>query len=196
MCRYAGKTYKWHFVCFDCRKQFKRPPLVDVLAQKGTLGTYQRLLQAHRNPTQRARAERASGTTLESMEQSYRDFVSKCPQCRGEMADLGKDFKPPRMSAVHAWERLHAMYRIGRVWHTCGCDGPGYIPTSKTDYLAYLRDHIAAFSENMKEAEVVPGLDPAYRRERVQHWTSLVRKVKAELEVTGSRVGRRRASAA
>ena len=31
MCRYAGKTYKSHYVCFRCRKSFKQISSSDIL---------------------------------------------------------------------------------------------------------------------------------------------------------------------
>lgn len=31
MCRYAGKIYKSHFVCFRCRKSFKQTHSSDIL---------------------------------------------------------------------------------------------------------------------------------------------------------------------
>lgn len=195
MCRYGFKKYKRHFVCFECRKQFKRPPLEDVLADQGTLDTYLRLLKASSN-ARRARIEQAVGTTREAMERDYRELVFKCPQCSSAMADLGLDFKPPRSSAAHAWERLKAVYRIGVAWHTCGCNGPGYIPINQTDHAAYLRERLATFTDRMKSAMVEPGREPAERQDRVRYWSDRVEKVQAELVASGTRAGRRRAGAA
>jgi hypothetical protein len=196
MCRYAFKKYKPHFVCFECRKQFKRPRLEDVLAEKGTLDTYLRLLRA-RSRSRSAKVEQESEATLESMAREYRALVSRCPQCAREMADLGLDFKPPRSSATRAWERLRALYRMGdRAWYTCGCNGPGYIPINQTDHAAYLRERLATYTDRMNSVMPEPALEAAYRQKQVRYWADLVEKVKAELAESGTRAGRRRAGAA
>jgi hypothetical protein len=172
MCRYAGKNYKRHFVCFACRKQFKRPQLTEVLEQQGTLDTYLLLLQSQKRAT--ARAE------LESIEADYRALIGKCPQCGAAMADLGMDFKPPRSSAIRTWQRLQGMYRLGRTWQTCGCDGPGYIPIDQTDYAAYLRSCLKLYTKRLKEVERGVA-EPAERKQQGQYWSGRIQKIQAVL---------------
>ena len=43
MCRYAQKTYKPHFACFECRKSFKQAPFEDKLLKEGLLKHYNEL---------------------------------------------------------------------------------------------------------------------------------------------------------
>jgi len=66
LCRYAYKTYKPHFVCFRCRKQFKRPPVRDVLEQLGKLDAYEKLLRVFHRPVLRAALEQRLGTTIDA----------------------------------------------------------------------------------------------------------------------------------
>jgi hypothetical protein len=113
MCRYVHKIYKPHYVCFACRKQFKRPPIEDVLALQGKLWQLRLLRGAHFRAGKRAEAERRTGTSLEALSATYRATISKCPQCRRSMAHLGLDFKPPPSSAVRVWARIHAVHRLG-----------------------------------------------------------------------------------
>ena len=97
MCRYAGKRYKSHFVCFHCRKQFKRPPVEDVLAQRGTLEKYQRLLAAHLNPLRRERAERSAGTTIGVLRAKY--WTDRIDKVQAEVAaGTGGALGEPRAS--------------------------------------------------------------------------------------------------
>jgi hypothetical protein len=37
MCRYAGRPYKEHYACFDCRKAFKRASQEDVAEREGAV---------------------------------------------------------------------------------------------------------------------------------------------------------------
>ncbi len=181
MCRYAYKTYKPHFVCFECRKQFKRPPLTDVLRQQGRIETYKLLQEnARRSPTRLARAEQSTKTTLDALGQEYRKLVSRCPQCGAAMADLGLDFKPPRASAARAWARLRTMYRLDHTWHTCGCSGPGFIPTDATDYAEYLAQRERVFSGRIRSAQRKSTVAPAVRAAEVRYWTRLLEQVRAE----------------
>jgi hypothetical protein len=107
------------------------------------------------------------------------------------MADLGMDFKPPRSSAIRTWQRLQAMYRIGRTWQTCGCDGPGYIPINQTDYAAYLRSCLKLYTKRLKDVERAVEIEPAQRKQQAQHWSGRIEKVQAVLatrRATGPRV--------
>ncbi len=72
MCRYVNKVYKSHFACFNCRKTFKESYSRDFL-------------------------DKQQGIAIESA-----DFleVRVCPQCKGEMFDMGFDFKAPKQSEI------------------------------------------------------------------------------------------------
>ena len=34
---------------------------------------------------------------------------------------------------------IAGIYRLGHAFQTCGCDGPGFIPSNKTEYRLYLQ---------------------------------------------------------
>jgi hypothetical protein len=182
MCRYAFKTYKPHYVCFDCRKQFKRPPLSDVLSQQGRLELLRRFERTYSSKAKRVELERSSGTTLDALKADYRKLISRCPQCKRTMVDLGLDFKPPSITAVRSWKRLRTMYTLGHAWHTCGCNGPGFIPTDATSYAEYLDARARTFAKNIRSALRSRTLDPAARAREVRHWAELLAAVQEELE--------------
>lgn len=191
MCRYAFKNYKPHFVCFECRKQFKRPPLVDLLRQSGQASLFERL---ERYPSRAllARAERAAGVTLDKLRSDYRATVSKCPQCGSVMADMGLDFKPPPTSAVRAWARIRGLLKVGFYWHTCGCSGPGYIPTNATDYEAYLGQRAKLFASRLKSARRSKSLDAAARAREGRHWSELLDAIVVEQRRANPQAAQRR----
>lgn len=150
MCRYAFKTYKVHFVCFACRKQFKRRALEDFCRDQGTLPVLHELWRAHHDPAERKRVETERRTTLDALRAAHIARVGTCPQCAGPMANMGLDFKPPPASATRAWSRLAATLRLHHRWITCGDDGPGWIPTDATDFAAYLAMCAARFAEGLR----------------------------------------------
>lgn len=44
------------------------------------------------------------------------------------MADLGRDFRPPKQSDVRAWQVVEQLFEAGETFHSCGRNGPGYRP--------------------------------------------------------------------
>jgi hypothetical protein len=63
--------------------------------------------------------------------------AAKCPECGQLMADMGLDFESPKKKDVKAWEHLKTLYAVGITFHSCGCSGPGYIPSSTEALVAY-----------------------------------------------------------
>lgn len=179
MCRYARRTYKKHFVCFRCRKQFKRPPIAEVMKDLGKLRRYEALRRRWASGNDAATAEAELGV----MESEHRALVSVCPQCGSSMADLGLDFKPPRVAAISAWKRLENLHTIGMAWHTCGCNGPGYIPADKAAYRAYLRTRLSEHEQALRDAQEDPALDAKARSQRVSYWSERAQRVSTALHV-------------
>ena len=184
MCRYAYKTSKPHLVCFRCRKQFKRPPVRDLLAHRGELEAHDKLQRAFHRAILRARLEAELGTTLDELRKRVRDLVTRCPQCGGPMADLGLDFKPPRANAVRAWRRIEGMHRLGHAWHTCGCNGPGFVPRDATGYAQYLARRERLFTTRLKAVLDDRALDAGARSIEATRLTELVAEIHRERERT------------
>jgi hypothetical protein len=175
MCRYAFKNYKSHYVCFACRKQWKQAPFEDQLAQRGQLEAFRRLKRE---------------AVLEARNEHRARSVS-CPECRGLMADVGLDFRPPRSNATRAWTQLQATFTLGHAWHTCGCSGPGYVPTDQASYALYLRDRLRSYRRQLKRTEQPDAAESvAKRAAAAKHWAMLVARVEAELAQRGKRSAR------
>jgi hypothetical protein len=185
MCRYAlYGPYKRHLVCFGCRKAFKRPSPGEYLQVKGLAGAFAELQRLAYDPTLLAEREKKLGTTLSELE----ELASRhpCPECDQPMADMGLDFKAPRRADVQAWNRLRSLYKTGHVFHSCGCYGPGWIPASSADLIAYLRNRRETYEKCMREAQNDSSLSPTERSARVSHWSQRVSVVEAELRAAGT----------
>jgi phage FluMu protein Com len=115
MCRYAFRSYKSHFACFNCQKTFKRRHLSDI---------------------------------TDNDKQEY--VEAKCPQCATLMADMGLDFESPKKTENKKWEHLKLLYKNGLAFHSCGCQGPGYIPRDKEQLVTYYKNILNGYEEELR----------------------------------------------
>jgi hypothetical protein len=185
MCRYGFKSYKSHWACFRCRKAFKQPTIEDYFAVRGQGAAYGTLSRLWSFREGLAAAEARLGVTLEELRGIYHIAVRACPECHEPMADLGLDFKAPRQSDTKAWRAIAGMYRVGHVWHTCGCDGPGYIPQSTGALRAYLLERRATFEDQAAVAVKQEESTAEARVEAAMHWASQIRGIDRELAALG-----------
>ena len=146
MCRYGFKTYKPHYICFTCRKSFKQSTIEDNIIQNGDWDMYRRAYLYYNN--NRSKQFRKDNPELiKRFETQYRNKEYKCPECGSKMNNIGLDFKAPRKNKIKEWEIIKSMYTLGNSFHSCGCDGPGYIPKTKQDY----RDHLNTMELEFKK---------------------------------------------
>lgn len=182
MCRYARSgPYKSHFACFSCRKAFKQPPISDWLAARGRGFVYQELSRLWSDQPRLERREAELGIRLAELEAEYQNAAHRCPECTEPMVDMGLDFKPPRQADEKAWRALLGLYRTGHVFHTCGCDGPGFIPKSTADYRRYLDDRRRIFSDELKRVQQARDLSSDARQEAGNYWLDRIARIDAEL---------------
>ncbi len=74
---------------------------------------------------------------------------AKCPQCQSLMGNMGLDFESPKMKDEKAWEHLEQLYSVGITFHSCGCQGPGYIPNDKEMLIKYYDDKIFNYNKEL-----------------------------------------------
>ena len=111
----------------------------------------------------------------------YKNHVFKCPDCKIEMADMGMDFRAPKKSNVKAWKRLETAYKIGHAFQTCGCNGPGFIPTDQTEYRDYLRNRLQQYQSRLDATAQTSSTDTEKKKQDCDHWTKLIDLVKHAL---------------
>lgn len=182
MCRYAfSGPYKQHFACFACRKAFKQPAIDEYLARSGRDFAYSKLVSVSSNKSKLAKREEEFGLRLADLEAEYHS-TRKCPECREEMADLGLDFKAPRQTDKKAWAIIQGMYRAGHEWRTCGCDGPGWIPTTPQEYQRYLTSRMTTYENNLMRAQASDAIEE--KQASVEYWATRIRAIKQELSAT------------
>ena len=186
MCRYAfAGPYKRHYACFTCRKAFKQPSIEDYLDSRGRGYVYKQLRQVLSNQKSLHLCEQELGHRLSDLEDEYRNATRKCPECSGEMVDMGLDFKPPVQNDVKAWKTLQGMYRIGHAFHTCGCNGPGWIPQSTSDYRSYLSSTKKQYEEQLAFVQRSNSLSLGGTKEAVDYWISRIEAIESEQKNVG-----------
>lgn len=112
---------------------------------------------------------------------------SRCPQCRGEMASMGLDFKPPAQTKKKAWAILEDLWMVGETFHSCGCGGPGYRPRTRRDYARFLDDTLKHYQERLGSWRDGGVPVDEQTRERIDYWRTRVARVEAAIHRSQTR---------
>lgn len=104
-------------------------------------------------------------------------FDAKCPDCGGLMADMGLDFESPKKDDLKKWNHLKSLYSVGITFHSCGCNGPGYIPDSKEKLIEYFEELKQRYLKNIDfwRSRIEPVTNQEKERDYQQNWSELGR---------------------
>jgi DNA-directed RNA polymerase subunit RPC12/RpoP len=180
MCRYAGKTYKSNYACFKCRKSFKQVNPNDILLRIKKDKVFHEL---------NGKSVRKIGQVFTKAERSkLSELVSeiesrpiKCPECGNLMADLGKDFRVPKKTAIKEWKILEGLFKVGKYFYSCGCDGIGYIPQNLNDYKVYLKKALKEYRDYIIFYQDKTELEYPDKLERIKYWSDKMLDVRNEM---------------
>lgn len=180
MCRYARKTYKSHYVCFKCRKSFKQPDTYDIIKRIEKEKVYH---EPDGNSIRKVGYvfTKAEAKELEKIVSDIENRTVKCPECSSVMADLGKDFKAPKKTAVKEWKIVESLFKTGKCFHSCGCDGIGYIPKNPKDYETYLNDVLKTYQEHLASCQKNSIEEFPKKNEEINYWSDKIQIIKTEI---------------
>jgi len=180
MCRYAVKTYKSHYVCFKCRKSFKQPDAYDIIQriekEKVYHGSNGKAIVKIGHVFTKAQTKE-----LQKIVSEIENRTIKCPECTSVMADLGKDFRAPKKTAVKEWKIIEGLFKTGKCFHSCGFDGIGYIPKNPKDYETYLNDILKTYQEYLAACQKTPIEECPEKIEEIKYWSGNIQKIKNEI---------------
>jgi hypothetical protein len=179
MCRYAFKRYKSHFVCFDCRKSFKQSPVEDLAMRNGDWKNYKRAFW-NIDSDQRKQFVKENSELVKELEHKYIDRKVKCPNCSQLMVDMGFDFKAPKKDKIKEWEIIKGLLKTGRIFHTCGCSGIGYIPKKINDYFEYLNKQRDYYNCRLENRDAL--LNNENVNDYINRFSELIQLINIELE--------------
>lgn len=114
MSHYSATTYKTHYICLDCRKQFKRPNAFELMSKDGVGDLYNRLDQKRQGMIQTQDGEVLRMTADDEaswaeMQEKYFGTVV-CPQCSKPMKKVSSNFEAPKSKDLRQWEILKAKF--------------------------------------------------------------------------------------
>ena len=96
--------YKRHFICFECRKNFKQPNEKDI-AEKN--GDYSLLMNAFYYFKKK---KEISKSTIDYLNTTYFENKILCPQCRKQMVEVPMSFETPPKRELKKWKSLKSFY--------------------------------------------------------------------------------------
>ncbi|WP_278351949.1 hypothetical protein [Chryseobacterium gleum] len=179
MCRYAGKTYKSHYACFKCRKSFKQADSSDILRRIKKEKIYHEPGKTIRNVGYVF--TKVETKELQKIVSEIENRTIKCPECSNMMADLGKDFKAPKKIAVKEWKIIESLFKTGKCFHSCGCDGIGYIPENPEDYEAYLNNMLKTYQDYLAACQKTLIEECPGKNDEIKYWSDNIQKIKTEI---------------
>jgi hypothetical protein len=134
MCRYAFYNYKNTYGCFNCQVGFKRRNWGDVQPE----------LSAKINKEARAAKE-------QGLDYVYEGNEAKCPNCGGEMANLGRDLRLPAKTKNEQWACIKYLVDNKYNIYSCGCQGIGFVPHKMQDAIMLVAEYAEKQKAYLKE---------------------------------------------
>jgi DNA polymerase III delta prime subunit len=123
MCRYAFYNYKNTYGCFNCQVGFKRRNLYDVQPELSD------------KLSKEARVAKEKG-----LEYVHEGNEAKCPNCGGEMANLGRDLRLPAKHKDEEWRCIKYLVDNKYNIYSCGCQGIGFVPHKIQDAITLVAE--------------------------------------------------------
>jgi hypothetical protein len=139
MCRYAFYNYKNTYACFTCQVGFKRRNHYDVEPD-----LYNR-------------------KTKEG-EEFGKD--AKCPNCGGEMHNIGRDLRLPPKTKKEQWRCIEYLVQKKYNIYSCGCQGIGFVPHKMEDAIALVEEYEGRFLRYQKEEATKLKLEEKAKKKR------------------------------
>ena len=135
--------------------------------------------------------ERNQVFTLNEVEQKrYDGYVKKylnpvvCPQCRQPMMQTGLDTKAPKMSDKDAWLALEKTHILGYTFGSCGCVGPGFIPSDKAEYREYLEKRLSEYETYYQQTlkTIITDENEVENHSNRIYWAQLIDKIELAIK--------------
>ena len=71
-----------------------------------------------------------------------REYKHRCPECDGQMYEMGRSFKAPKSSDTRQWTKVNILYAEGFRFIGCGSHDGLPLPAKLSDLESFLRDNV------------------------------------------------------
>ena len=155
MCRYAFVNYKLTYGCFNCQIGFKRRNLGDV------------------KPDEVAAAVKRG-------EDIGKDF--RCPNCGGEMANLGRDLRLPVKTKNEQWACIKYLFDNKYNIYSCGCQGIGFVPHKMQDAIDLIERYKKRENLFQKQYDIERKFEEKQKAQRKREKEKTIKKQLKEIK--------------
>ncbi len=160
MCRYSFCNYKNTYGCFNCQVGFKRRNLSDV------------------QPDEVAAAAKSG-------EEIGKDF--KCPNCGGEMANLGRDLRLPAKSKDEQWQCIKYLVDNKYNIYSCGCQGIGFVPHKMHEAITLVAAYKIKQNVFQKQYDIERKFEQKRKAQRNREKENTIKKQLKEIRMEDKR---------
>ena len=165
MCRYSFYKYKNTYGCFNCQIGFKRRNLFDVQPE------------LHAQMSKEARE--ANPKSRVSVSETHE---AKCPNCGGEMANLGRDLRLPAKTKNEQWQCIKYLIDNKYNIYSCGCQGIGFVPHKMADAIAIVAERKEIQKAIQKKYDIERKFEEKAKAKRKGDKERVIRKQLKEIE--------------
>jgi hypothetical protein len=154
MCRYSFYNYKITYGCFNCQVGFKRRNLNDIKPDELT----------------------AASKIGEDISKDFR-----CPNCGGEMANLGRDLRLPAKTKNEQWACIKYLIDNKYNIYSCGCQGIGFVPHKMSDAIALVAESKNYKNTFQKQYDIQRKLEEKQKAQRKREKEKTIKKQLKEI---------------
>jgi hypothetical protein len=104
---------------------------------------------------------------------------AKCPNCTGEMFNIGRDLRLPPKTKNEQWACIKYLVDNNYNIYSCGCQGIGFVPHKMEDAITLVAEYNQRFVRYQKEQE---NLQKKEERDKKKRNLEKERKTKALLK--------------
>ncbi len=107
-----------------------------------------------------------------------------CPNCRGEMANLGRDLRLPAKHKDEEWACIKYLVDNKYNIYSCGCQGIGFVPHKMEDAVSLVSEYAQKQKTYLKQDEINRKFEEKQKakriREKERKTKAILRKIKKE----------------
>jgi hypothetical protein len=107
-----------------------------------------------------------------------------CPNCGGEMANLGRDLRLPTKHKDKEWACIKYLVDNKYNIYSCGCQGIGFVPQKMEDAVSLVSEYAQKQKLYLKQDEINRKFEEKQkakkRREKERKTKAILREIKKE----------------